>query len=129
MSNPKIPPLSRRERQIMDIVYARKEVSAADVREHMPDKLSDSSVRTILRILCEKGHLKIRQDGPRYIYMPVLSANKASRSALRHVIKTFFDDSIEDAVVALLDMPKSDLSPEVRELISKKIEQRKKEGK
>ena len=129
MSTSKVPPLSRRERQIMDIIYAHKEVSAAEVRGHLPDEPSDSSVRTILRILCEKGHLKIRQDGPRYLYSPKQSTTKVSRNALRHVIKIFFNDSIEDAVVALLDMPKSDLSPEVRELISQKIEQRKKEGK
>jgi len=82
--------LSRRERQIMDIIYARGEAAAADVHESLPDAPSYSSVRTLLRILEEKGHLKHREDGPRYIFMPTEPRGRASRSALKRVLQTFF---------------------------------------
>src|SRR5436190_10896079 len=104
--------LSRRERQIMDIIYARGEAAAAEVHEALPDAPSYSAVRTHLRILEEKGHLKHREDGPRYIFMPTEPRAKASRSALKRVVQTFFDGSLASAVAALVDGEGGKLSAE-----------------
>lgn len=87
----------------MDIVYARGEAAASDVHAALPDAPSYSSVRTLLKILEDKGHLRHREDGPRYVYLPTQSREKASRSALQRVIKTFFDGSVSGAVAALVD--------------------------
>jgi len=95
--------LSRRERQIMDIIYARGEATAAEVGEALPDPPAYSTVRTLLRILEEKGHLKHREDGPRYVFLPTETRAKASRSALQRVVETFFDGSLANAVAALVD--------------------------
>src|SRR5260221_3721616 len=103
---------SRRERQIMDIVYAHGEAAAADVHEAMPDAQSYSAVRALRRILEEKGHLKHREDGARYIYLPTEPRGKASRSALRRVVQTFFDGSLSGAVAALVDAEGGKLSAE-----------------
>jgi predicted transcriptional regulator len=96
--------LTRRERQIMDVVYARGRATVADVLEGLPDPPSYSSVRTLLRLLEEKGRLRHEEDGPRYVYIPTVPREKARRSALRNVIQTFFDGSTEDAMAALLDL-------------------------
>jgi predicted transcriptional regulator len=104
--------LSRRERQIMDIIYARGEAAAADVHDALPDAPSYSAVRTLLRILEEKGHLKHREDGPRYVFMPTEPRTKASRSALKRVVQTFFDGSLSSAVAALVDAEGGKLSAE-----------------
>src|SRR4051794_40177538 len=95
--------LSRREREIMDIVYARGAATAADVAAALPDPPSYSSVRALLRILEEKGHLKHREDGPRYVFLPTEPRARASRSALRRVVETFFEGSLASAVAALVD--------------------------
>mgnify|MGYP003702724973 CR=1 FL=1 len=89
------PPLSRRERQILDIVYAKGEATAADIQAAMDDPPSDSAVRSALRILEAKGHLKHRQEGPRYVYVPTVTRASARKSALRHLVQTFFDDRPE----------------------------------
>jgi len=104
--------LSRRERQIMDIIYARGEAAAAEVHEALPDPPSYSAVRTLLRILEEKGHLKHREDGPRYIFLPTETRAKASKSALKRVVQTFFDGSLSNAVAALVDAEGGKLSAE-----------------
>lgn len=104
--------LSRRERQIMDIVFAKGEATAADVHAALPDAPSYSSVRTLLRILEDKGHLRHREDGPRYAYLPTESREKASRSALRRIVKTFFDGSLSGAVAALVDAEGGKISAE-----------------
>jgi BlaI family penicillinase repressor len=104
--------LSRRERQIMDIIYEMKEATAVQVLERLPSPPSYSAVRALLRVLENKGHLAHRQDGPRYVYKPLLAKEKASRSALQHLLKTFFDNSTEDVVAALLDLSTDDLSEE-----------------
>jgi BlaI family transcriptional regulator, penicillinase repressor len=109
---PKHDKLSRRERQIMDIVYARDEATAADVHEALPDAPGYSSVRTLLRILEDKGHLRHREDGPRYVYLPTQSRQKASRSALQRVVETFFDGSLSGAVAALVDAEGRKISKE-----------------
>ena len=120
--------LSRRERQIMDILYRLGQASAADVLENMPDPPGYSAVRTMLRLLEEKGYLRHDQDGPRYVYLPTLSRDKARQSALKQLVQTFFDNSTEQTVAALLDMSKSKLSNEELERLSLLIERARKDG-
>ena len=119
--------LSRRERQIMDVIYRRGKVTAADVLADLPDPPSYSAVRAMLRLLEEKGHLRHEQDGPRYVYMPVVNRDKARRSAMRHLVRTFFDGSTEDAVAALLQND-SGMSDEELQRLSTLIDSAKKEG-
>jgi len=95
--------LSRRERQIMDIIFSRSEATAAEVNAAMPDQPSYSTVRTLLRILEEKGHLKHHEDGQRFVYVPTRTRAAESKSALRRLVKTFFGGSFADAVAALVD--------------------------
>jgi BlaI family penicillinase repressor len=106
------PNFSRRERQIMDIIFASGEATAAEVAAALPDPPSYSAVRALLRILEEKGHLKHREDGPRYIFAPTERRERASRSALRRVLETFFDGSLSNAVAALVDGDAGKLSAE-----------------
>ena len=94
--------LSRRERQIMDILFRIGRATAADVMAELPDEPSYSTVRTQLRVLEQKGHVRHEQEGLRFVYTPVVARNTARKSALRHVIATFFDGSPEKAVAALL---------------------------
>jgi predicted transcriptional regulator len=94
--------LSRRERQIMDILFRRGRATAAEVMEELPGTSSYSTVRTQLRVLEEKGHVRHEEDGPRYVYVPVVARRAARRSALKHVVNTFFDGSAEKVVEALL---------------------------
>jgi BlaI family penicillinase repressor len=96
-------PLTRRERQIMDIIFARGEATAAEVNAALPDQPSYSTVRTLLRILEEKGHLKHREEGPRFVYIPTATRAAESKSALKRVVQTFFSGSLADAVAALVD--------------------------
>ena len=95
--------LTRRERQIMDVIHARGEATAADVNAALPDPPSYSAVRALLRILERKGFLKHRADGPRYVYRPTESRRLARRSALRRVVETFFEGSLANAVAALVE--------------------------
>ncbi len=120
--------LPRRERQIMEAVYAAGEATAAEVRAAIPDAPSDSAVRTFLRLLVEKGHLRHRQDGMRYIYEPTQPRGQAARSVLRSVVRTFFGGSVEKAVVALLSQSSGKLSEEEYERIAGMIEKARKEG-
>ena len=102
--------LSRRERQIMDIIYELDQASVAEVLERLPDPPSYSAVRAMLRLLEEKGHLTHEQQGARYVYRPTVSRERARRSALRHLVRTFFEGSTEGAVAALLDLKSAELS-------------------
>jgi len=120
--------LSRRERQIMDIVYEMKEASALQVLERLPSPPSYSAVRALLRVLEQKGHLVHRQDGPRYVYTPRLAKNKARRSALTHLMRTFFDGSTEDVVAALLDISEDNLSEDDYRRLTELIEKARREG-
>ena len=95
-------PLTRRERQIMDVLYERGEASVGEVRRALPDAPSYSAVRALMRKLLDKGHASYREEGTRYVYRPVLARNRARRSALQRVVNTFFDGSAADAVVGLL---------------------------
>ncbi len=120
--------LSRRERQIMDIVYARGQVTAAEVRESMPDAPSYSAVRAMLRILEEKGHLSHHVDRTRYVYLPIKPRNQAARSMLRQVVQTFFGGSVEQTVATLLSTPETKLSAEELDRLAALIEEAKQEG-
>lgn len=115
--------LSRRERQIMDIIYAKGEASALDVVDAMPDPPSKTAVRTLMRILEEKGHLLHRKDGLKYLYRPTRPRGRAGRSAFRRVLETFFDGSLEKAVAAHLGDPASDLTPEELRRLADVIQQ------
>src|SRR5688500_19751431 len=99
--------LSRRERQILDILYTQGRGTAAEVQAALPDPPSYSAVRAMLRILEEKGHVRHDQDGPRYVYLPTVARDNAKRSALRRVLRTFFDGSAEQAISAVLEDRKS----------------------
>ena len=116
--------LSRRERQIMDIVYQRGSVSVADVHKDLPDPPSYSAVRALLRILEEKGYVVHEKDGRRYIYRPTQPRHLAGRSALKQIFQTFFDKSIEKTVMTLIS--EADLSDEELDRLSQRIEQAKK---
>lgn len=94
--------LTRRERQIMDVLYERGEASVGEVRRALPNAPSYSAVRALMRKLLDKGHASYREEGARYVYRPVLARNRARRSALQRVVNTFFDGSAADAVVGLL---------------------------
>lgn len=120
--------LSRRERQIMDILYQHGRATAAEVREALADAPSYSAVRALLRILEEKGHVRHEAQDLKYIYMPVMEREKASRSAVRHLVDTFFSGSAEKAVAALLDEFASKLSKEQLERLARLIEKARKEG-
>jgi predicted transcriptional regulator len=102
--------LSRRERQIMDVLYAAQEASAADIQTQMPNSPSYSTVRALLRKLLDKGHVTFREDGPRYLYQPVVSKADASGGAMRRLVDTFFAGDRAAAVVGLLGRNEKDLS-------------------
>lgn len=120
--------LSRRERQIMDIIYELKEATAAQVLEHLPTPPSYSSVRALLRVLEDKGHLTHKQDGPRYVFIPTLPRDEARQTALEHLLKTFFDDSAEKVVAALLDISEDKLSEEDYKRLAELIDKARQEG-
>jgi predicted transcriptional regulator len=122
------PQLSRRERQIMDVIYRLGRATAADVQSEIPDPPSYSAVRALLRVLESKGHLRHTADGPRYVYAPTVPRERARDSALRQVVGTFFDGSTEAAVAALLDLSSSRLSGAELNRLAGLIAQAKKEG-
>ena len=120
--------LSRRERQIMDILYQRGRASAAEIHEAIPDAPTYSAVRAKLRVLEEKGHIRHQEQDLRYIYLPTLPREKAKQSALRHMIETFFEGSTEQAVAALLDSSSARLSGKELDRLSQLIENARKTG-
>jgi predicted transcriptional regulator len=120
--------LSRRERQIMDAIYTRGRATAAEVLEGLPDPPSYSAVRAMLRILEEKGALRHEYDGPRYVYIPIVPRESAQKSALRHLVSTFFGGSTAQAVAALLDDEDAKLSEQEIDRLAKLIEDAKSEG-
>jgi predicted transcriptional regulator len=120
--------LSRRERQILDILYERGQASAAEVQAALPEPPSYSAVRALLRILEEKRHVRHQQDGPRYVYLPTVARDNAKRSALRHMLKTFFDGSAEQAISALLDENSSKLSQAELDRLARMIDTARKSG-
>jgi BlaI family transcriptional regulator, penicillinase repressor len=117
---------SRRERQIMDIVYRQGQATAAEVLAALPDPPTYSTVRALLRIHVDKGHLRHEHQGPRYVFLPTLAREKARRSALKGVVQTFFAGSAEQVVATLLDM-RTPLSDDELNRLAQIIEQARKE--
>jgi BlaI family penicillinase repressor len=120
--------LSRRERQIMDILHRAGKATAADVLDAIPDAPSYSAVRALLKILETKGHIRHEEEGRAYVYMPIVRRTDARQSALSHLLKTFFDNSAEQAVAALLAIKGEKMSDAELNRMSKLIESAKKEG-
>lgn len=110
MARKQPPQLSRRERQIMDIIYQRGHATAGEIRAAMDDAPSYSTVRTLLRVLKDKGHVTTRSDGTRYVYSPTVSPHTAKRRALNRIVSTFFSGSAEAAMATLIDMHSARLS-------------------
>lgn len=125
MAHSSLSALSRRERQIMEIVYARGRATAAEIHRELADRPSYSTVRTLLRVLEEKGYLAHESDGPRYVYFPCISAEKAKRSAIEQLLRTFFDNSALSAMAALLDMSSANLSDAELKRLARLIRQAK----
>jgi BlaI family transcriptional regulator, penicillinase repressor len=121
------PQLTRRERQIMDIVYRAGRATAMEIHAALPDPPTYSAVRAKLAVLEQKDHLKHQEDGPRYVYLPAVPHDRASRSALRHLLDTFFGGSAANAAAALLDPSVTDLSEAELESLSHLIEKARKE--
>ena len=121
--------LSRRERQIMDVLYRRESATAAEVMENLPDAPGYSAVRALLRILEQKGHIRHEERAGKYIFMPTMRRDQAKRSALRHLVQTFFDGSAEDAVAALLDTKSSKLTEQELDRLQTLIDKARKGGK
>jgi predicted transcriptional regulator len=121
--------LSRRERQIVDILYRRGRATAAEVMEDLPGNTTYSTVRTQLRVLEEKGHVHHEDDGQRYVYSPAVPRGTVRRSALKHLVETFFDGSVEQTVAALLGADAARLSASELERIAELIARARKEGK
>jgi predicted transcriptional regulator len=122
--------LAPRERQIMEILFRRGRATAAEVQEHLGEPISNSAVRGMLRLLGEKGFVKYEQDGPRYIYFPAARPETARRSALKHLVDTFFDHSNSSAIATLLDMSREPLSDSEYQRLSQLLESaRKAKGK
>lgn len=120
--------LSRRERQIMDILFRRGRATAAEVMAELPDEPGYSTVRTQLRVLEQKGHVRHEQDGTRFVYAPVVPRRAARKSALRHLVETFYDGSPEKAVAALLGGEAARLTDDQLERIADLIAKTRREG-
>jgi BlaI family transcriptional regulator, penicillinase repressor len=121
-------PLSRRERQIMDVLYRNGRATAAEVREQLTDAPSYSAVRALLTVLENKGHVRHESEGPRYVYMPVQDPAKASKAALSHVVSTFFEGSAAAAAAALIEANRGAIDEDELERLSALIERAKEEG-
>jgi predicted transcriptional regulator len=119
--------LGARERQIMDAVHQLGEGSVTDVRRKLADPPTYSTVRTMLRMLEKKGHLKHRRDGIKYVYRPAQAPEEARRSALQHLLKTFFAGSAGDAIATILDLPTEKMSSEEYDRLARRIEQARRE--
>ncbi len=119
--------LSRRERQILDILYSRGKATAAEILAELPDPPSYSAARALLRILEQKGHIRHELDGPRYVFLPKVSRQKARASALKHMLATFFDGSAAEAAAALVDGSAAKLSSEELDQLQTLIDKARKE--
>ena len=120
--------LTRRERQIMDVLYRRNRATAAEVMAELPGEPNYSTVRTQLRVLEDKGHVRHDEEGGRYVYAPAVPRHAARKSALKHLVETFFDGSAEQVVAAVLGGEASRLSDEDLDRISELIEKARKDG-
>jgi predicted transcriptional regulator len=119
--------LSRRERQIMDVIYQRGKASVTEVLEGMADPPSYSAIRTIMNLMVDKGFLKYKGQGKKYIYYPAVAREKASHSALNSLLQTFFSGSVAQAVVSLINLHKDHLTAEDLDRLGKLIEEAKQE--
>lgn len=128
MTKPAEHKLSRRERQIMDVLYRRQRASVAGIRDALPEAPSYSAVRALLRILEEKGHIRHEAKDLRYVYFPTAPRGRAARKALRHVVETFFDGSAAQTVATLIDPSTGRISEEELDRISNLIEKARKGG-
>ena len=120
--------LSRRERQIMDVLHRRERATAAEVQADLPDAPSYSTVRALMRILEHKGHVRHSEDGPRYVFEPVAPRATERKSALKHLVRTFFDGSVTDTVQALIDSSDTKLSKAELDELARRIAAARKEG-
>jgi predicted transcriptional regulator len=120
--------LSRRERQIMDVLYRRHKATAAEIRQDLPDAPSYSAVRTLVRILEEKGFVEHAADGTRYVYQPKAPLRTARRAAAKRLLDTFFEGSVPQAVATLLDVSTANLSDAELDELESRIEKARKEG-
>lgn len=120
--------LSRRERQIMDVLYRKGRATAAEIMAEMPDPPSNSAVRAILRTLEEKNQIRHQAEDLRYVYMPLIPLEKARRSAVAHVVETFFEGSTGQAVAAMLDLSARRMKPEELDKLAELIAKARKEG-
>jgi predicted transcriptional regulator len=120
--------LTRRERQIMDVLYRRTRATAAEVMGELPGEPNYSTVRTQLRVLEDKGHVRHEEEGGRYVYAPAVPRHAARKSALKHLVETFFDGSAEQVVAAVLGGEASRLSEEELDRVSALIDKARKEG-
>ena len=128
MSSPSQFDLGRRERQIMDVVFRLGRATGAEVHAALPDAPSYSAVRGMLRLLEEKGYLRHEQDGPRYVYLPTAEPDEVSQTALQHLLQTFFGNSRESAVAALLDLPDQPLSEDEYKRLSRLLDEAREPG-
>ena len=128
MSEHDLAGLGRRERQIMDILYRRGRANAAEVLEDLPDPPTYTAVRGMLRLLESKGYLRHEQDGPRYVYFPTADTDRVSKSAVKHLVRTFFDNSASSAVAAMVGMYEKRWSDEDFDRIAKMIEKARAKG-
>ena len=126
--SPSKPPLSRREREVMDVLYRIKEGTVAEVMAELADPPTYSAVRSTLRILEEKGHVEHREDGPRFVYVPAVGHETARRAALNHVVDTFFDGSSDHALVTLLRRSDLELSEKQIQRLAREIRRASEEG-
>lgn len=125
MSAPPHAELSRRERQIMDVLHRRGRATVAEIQEEIEDEASYSAIRSALRLLREKKIVRFEHDGKRYVYFPAVSAEEAQESALRHVMRTFFEGSRARTVSAILELPDTNLTEEDLERLSRMIQEAK----
>src|SRR5262245_16076701 len=121
--------LSRRERQIMDVLYRKGRATALEVLESLPDAPSYSAIRALLRVLETKGHVKHERSGPKYVFAPTVNREKAKKSAVRHLIQTFFDGSPEQAMTTLIDVSSSKLSADEFDRLASLIDKARKGAK
>jgi predicted transcriptional regulator len=128
MTQPTLHDLGRRERQLVEAVYRLGRATVTEVLDQLPDPPSYSAVRAMLGKLEQKGFLKHEQDGPRYVYLPAVSTERARRNALRHLVNTFFDGSAERAVLALIQLSDTEVTADVIERLADQVKKARKEG-
>ena len=121
--------LSRRERQIMDVIYERGRATAAEILAALPDPPSYSAIRALIKVLEDKGHVKHQEDGPRYVFTPSVPRSTARRNAVKHLLQTFFDDSAGEAVASLLGSSSRKLKPDELDKIEELIARARKDQK